>query len=156
MKAFRFTLQAVETLRHRQEQQAMESYVHALLQRQHALDRLEAVRELIRSNQREINRLFSSPCPAAPFAQAGQYERSLESQQTELALDLALADRRLHNALQAMLSARQRAKMVANLRLKQLARHQRAEWRDEQKTLDDLASRRARPILAWKPQDTGL
>ena len=111
------------------------------------------MREQILQNQREFNRLLSSPCAAAPLAQAGQYERALESQQTELVLALALAERRLNNALQTMLTARQRAKMVANLRLKQLARHQRADWREEQKTLDDLASRRGRPILAWKPEE---
>jgi flagellar export protein FliJ len=156
MKSFRFTLQAVQTLRHRQEQQAMETYVHALLARQQVLDRLEAVRERIRRNQQEMNRLLASACAASPLAQASQYERVLEQQQAEQIAALALADRRVQNTFQAMLSARRRRKMVENFRAKQLARHQRAEWREEQKLLDDLASRRGRSILAWNPEEAPL
>jgi flagellar export protein FliJ len=156
MKAFRFTLQAVQTVRHRQEQQAMETYVHALLVRQKALEQLESVHGEIRRNQEEMNRLLSAPCAATPLAQVSQYERALEGRQAEQALAVALAERRVQNALQAMLAARQRAKMVGNLRAKQLDRHQRAEWREDQKLLDDLASRRGRPILAWRPEEAAL
>jgi flagellar export protein FliJ len=154
MKAFRFTLQAVQTLRHRQEQQAMESYVHALLGRQQALERLESVRQEIRGNQRQMERLLSSPCAASALAQTSQYERALEGRQVELALALALAERRVQGALQAMLTARQHAKMVGNLRAKQLDLHQKAQWREDQKLMDDLASRRGRPTLAWKPEES--
>ncbi|MGA2540484.1 MAG: flagellar export protein FliJ [Verrucomicrobiota bacterium] len=156
MKAFQFTLQAVQTLRHRQEQQAMETYVHALLARQQVLDRLETVRDQIRRNQREMNRLLLSATAASPLAQASQYERALEDQQAQHVVALALAERRVQNTFQAMLTARQRRKIVENLRVKQHAHHQRAEWREEQKLLDDLASRRGRPILAWKPEEAAL
>ncbi len=156
MKPFQFTLQAVQTLRHRQAQQAMEIYVHALLARQQVLDRLESVREQIRRNQQEINRLLLSACAAAPLAQASQYERVLEDQQAQQVVALALAERRVQNTFQAMLTARRRRKMVESFRAKQQARHQRAEWREEQKLLDDLASRRGRPILVWKPEEAPL
>jgi flagellar export protein FliJ len=156
MKAFRFTLQAVQTLRHRQEQQAMEIYVHALLAREQALDRLETARERIRRNHQEINRLLAAACAAAHLAQAGQYERLLEKQQADLVAALALAEHRVQAAFQAMLTARQRRKMVENLRAKQLGGHQRAEWREEQKLADDLASRRGRSILAWHPGEAPL
>jgi len=134
----------------------METYVHALLARQQVLGRLEAVREQIRRNQQEMNRLLASACAASRLAQAGQYERALEEQQAEQVVALALAERRVQNTFQAMLTARQRRKMVGNFRAKQLARHERAEWREEQKLLDDLASRRGRPILAWKPEEAPL
>jgi flagellar export protein FliJ len=149
MKAFRFTLEAVQVLRHRQEQQAMERYVHALLARQQVLDRLETARERIRLNQQEMNRLLAASCAAARLAQAHLYELALEKQQAEQVLALAKAERRVQAAFQAMLTARQRRKIVETFRAKQHARHQRAEWREEQKLLDDLASRRGRPILAW-------
>jgi flagellar export protein FliJ len=156
MKAFRFTLEAVQTVRHRQEQQAMETYVHALLARQQVLDRLEAMRERIRRNQQEINRLLAAPCAAAQLAQAGHYECSLERQQADLVVALALAERRAQTTFQAMLAARQRRKMVESYRARQLTRHQRAEWREEQKLTDDLASRRGRSILAWHPEEAPL
>ena len=130
----------------------MEVYVHALLARQQVVDRLEAARERIRLNQQEIARLLAASCAAARLAQAHLYERALEKQQAEQALALALAERRVQSTFQAMLTARQRRKMVETFRAKQHARHQRAEWREEQKLLDDLASRRGRPILAWHPE----
>jgi flagellar export protein FliJ len=153
MKAFRFTLEAVQTVRHRQEQQAMETYVHALLARQQVLDRLEMARERIRRNQQEIVRLLAAPCAAAQLAQAGQFERALEKQQADLVAALAQAERRVQATFQAMLAARQRRKMVESFRAKQYARHQRAEWREEQKVTDDLASRRGRSILAWHSEE---
>lgn len=156
MKAFRFTLKAVETVRQRQEQQAMETYVRALLSRQQVLDRLEAARERIRLNQQEMNRLLGGGCAASDLAHAGVYERALEKQHTELVVALSLEERRLQAAFQAMLAARRRRKMVESFRLKQHARHQRAEWREEQKLADDLASRRGRSILAWNPQEAAL
>jgi len=156
MRAFRFTLNAVQVLRHRQEQQAMDIYVRALLGRQQALDRLENAREQIRRNQEEINRLLAAGCAASRLAQVHQYERALEKQQADLVLALALAERRVQTAFQSMLAARQRRKMVETFRAKQLARHQRTEWREEQKLLDDLASRRGRPLLAWHPEEAAL
>ena len=156
MKAFRFTLEAVQTLRHRQEQQAMETYVHSLLARQQAADRLEAARGQILLNQQEINRLLAAGCAASRLAQAHLYERALEERQTDLILALTMAERRLQAAFQAMIAARQRRKIVEKLRAKQQARHQRDEWREEQKLLDDLASRRGRPILAWNSAEAAL
>src|SRR5208283_3618283 len=108
MKAFRFTLEAVQILRHRQEQHAMETYVHALLARQQVLDRLESAREQIRRNQQEIHRLLAAACPAVELAQAGQYERILEKRQSEQVAALTLVERRVQAAFQAMLTARQR------------------------------------------------
>ncbi len=156
MKAFRFTLEAVQILRHRQEQQAMDIYVHALLARQQVLDRLESGREQIRRNQQEITGLLAAGCAASRLAQVHQYERALEKQQMDQVLALALAERRVQATFQSVLAARQRRKMVENFRAKQHARHQRAEWREEQKLLDDLASRRGRPILAWHPEGAAL
>jgi flagellar export protein FliJ len=156
MKAFRFTLEAVQVLRHRQEQQAMENYVRVLLARQQVVERLESVREQIRSNQQEMNRLLSGGCAASRLAQVHLYEGVLERRQAEQIQALALAERRVQGAFQSMLAARQRKMMVEKFRAKQHARHQRAEWREEQKLLDDLASRPGRHILAWHPEGAAL
>lgn len=154
MKAFRFSLEAVQTLRHRQEQRAMEHYVKALLARQQAMDQLEIVRERIRQNQQELGRLLSAGCTAAVAAQVQLFERSLEKQQTDRVAALALTERRVNAAFQAMVMARQKRKMVESYRKKQQAQHQRAETREEQKLLDDLAARRDRSVLAWSPTRT--
>jgi flagellar export protein FliJ len=154
MKAFRFSLEAVQTLRHRQEQHAMEQYVRSLLARQQALDHLDLVRERIRQNQQELGRLLSAGCTAAVAAQAQLFERSLERVQGERVAALAVTERRVNANFQAMIVARQKRKMVESFRKRQQARHQRAELREEQKLLDDLAARRERSILAWNPART--
>jgi flagellar export protein FliJ len=156
MKAFRFTLEAVQTVRHRQEQQAMENYVRALLARRQALDHVESIREQIRRNQQELSLVLTTGGSAARAAQACQYERSLEKTLTERATTLALADRRVHATMQAMLLARQKLQAVETYRAKQKARHSRDETREEQKLLDDLASRRARSLFAWNPSAEAL
>jgi flagellar protein FliJ len=151
MKAFHFSLEAVQTLRQRQEQQAMEQYVRALLARQQALDHLEFVRERIRLNQEELSRLLSAGCTAAVATQVHHFERSLEKLEADRAGALALTERRVNTTFQAMVLARQKRKMVESFRERQLARHRRAEAREEQKILDDLAGRRDRSILTWNP-----
>jgi flagellar export protein FliJ len=122
-----------------------------LLARQQALDHLEFVRERIRQNQEEMSRLLSAGCTAAIAAQAHHFERSLEKLQADRAGTVALTERRVNATFQAMVLARQKRKMVESFRERQLARHQRNEAREEQKMLDDLASRRDRSILAWNP-----
>ncbi|MGD1083320.1 MAG: flagellar FliJ family protein [Verrucomicrobiota bacterium] len=156
MKAFRFSLEAVQTLRHRQEQQAMEQYVRALLARQQALDQLEIIRERIRGNQQELSRLLSEGCAAAVAAQVQLFERSLEKQQADRVASLAMTERRVNATFQAMVAARQKRKMVESYRKRQQGRHQRAEAREEQKLLDDLTARRERSIFSWNPTRMAL
>ncbi len=154
MKAFHFSLEAVQTVRQRQEQQAMEQYVRALLARQQALDQLDLIRDRILQNHQELNRLLSAGCTAAVVTQAHHFERALQKQQADRLASLALVERRVNAAFQAMILARQKRKTVESFRKRQLARHQRAENREEQKMLDDLASRRERSIFAWNPSRT--
>ena len=149
MKAFRFSLEAVQTVRHRQEQQALEHYVQALLGRQQALERLEVIRDQIRRHQQETSGLLAQGCTAAALVQVSQYARALEKLQSDQIMALALAERRVNATFHAMILARQQRKIVETFRTKQLARHQQAETREEQKFLDDLASRRGRHHQSW-------
>lgn len=132
----------------------MEHYVRSLLSRQQAMDQLEVVRDRIRQNQQELSRLLSAGCTAAMAAQVQLFERSLEKQQADRVAGLALAERRVNASFQAMVLARQKRNMVENYRKRQIARHQRAETREEQKLLDDLAARRERSVLSWSQTRT--
>ena len=132
----------------------MEQYVQALLARQQAVDHLETIREQINCNQLEMNRLLTGRCTAGQAEQVSLYQRSLEKQQDDRVAALALAERRVNLTFQAMLAARQQCKIVETYRHKQQSRHQREELRQEQKLLDDLASRRARSIFSLNPIST--
>ena len=65
MKAFRFTLEAVRTLRQRQEQEAQEQYAQALLARQQALNRLDAVQRELNAGFAELRAQLAKGCAAA-------------------------------------------------------------------------------------------
>jgi flagellar export protein FliJ len=142
MKAFRFTLEAVRTIRQRQENEALEFYARALRARQNALDALDAVHHLIVNDFARMRQLLAGGCAAAQAAQAQNYHRSLERMREDAATALEQAERRVNAASQAMLTARQQREIVDVYREKQNAAYQRAELREEQKTMDEFASRR--------------
>jgi flagellar export protein FliJ len=154
MKAFRFTLEAVRTVRQRQENDALELYARALLARQQVLDALEAVDGRINDDWSHIRQLLANGCNAAKAAQAHQFHRSLEKERDACVAALGQAERRVQSASQAMLAARQQREIVETYREKQHVRHQRLEAREEQKVLDEFAVRRVTAIHAGQPQSS--
>jgi flagellar export protein FliJ len=153
MKSFRFTLEAVRTLRQRQEQVAMEQYAQALAFRQQAYDRLETVQQELNAGFRDLRARLAKGCAASEAAQAGDYHKSLARRRDEFTLALGTAERRVNAALQTMLATRQQRELVDKYFDKQKSRHQRDQARSEQKIMDDLAGRRGNSILAWNPSE---
>jgi flagellar export protein FliJ len=142
MKPFRFTLEAVRTLRQQQEQKAMELYAAALLKHQQILARLDSIRQELDNGWRELAAKLAKGCAAAEAAQMHDYHRVLAKRRDETIVSLGAAERRVNAALQAMLAARRQREIVDKSCEHQKARHQREEFRAEQKFLDDLAGRR--------------
>jgi flagellar export protein FliJ len=142
MKAFRFTLEAVRTLRQRQEHEALEDYIRALLARQQALTRLEEIDQRIGHDFAQMRQLLAGGCTAAQASQAQNYHSSLQQMRDEGAAALGQAERQFNDASQAMLAARQQRETVDIYREKQQAVHQRLELREEQKIMDEFATRR--------------
>ena len=142
MRSFRFTLEAVRTLRQRQENEALEQYARALLARQQVLDLLEAFHQRIADDFAQMRQLMAGGCTAARAAQAQAYHRTLEKLRDENVALLGQAERHVNAASQAMLAARQQREIVDVYREKQQAAHQRLELREEQKILDEFALRR--------------
>jgi flagellar export protein FliJ len=142
MKTFQFTLEAVRTLRQRQEREALEDYISALLARQRALNLVESIDQSIGLDFAQMRQLLAGGCSAAQAAQAQNYHRALEMKRDAAAVALAQAERRLNESSKAMLAARQQREMVEVYREKQHAQHQRLELREEQKIMDEFAIRR--------------
>lgn len=151
MKPFRFTLEALGTVRQRHEQKAMEHYAHMLVLRQKAENTLDKAERDLNSSWEDLRRQLARGCTAEEAAQAHVYQRSLIQRRTECATALEAADRRVNSALQGMLQARQQREIVDKCCDRQKAKHQRETARGEQKFLDDLAGRRRSSIFAWKP-----
>jgi flagellar export protein FliJ len=156
MKSFHFTLEALGTLRRRQEQKALDQYAQSLIARHQALDRLEAVEHELSVCWQELRKQLAGGCTAAEAAQAHAYQRSLVQRQNECTGALETAERRVNATLQSMLLTRQQREIVDKCFDKQKASHQREQARGEQKFLDDLAGRRGNSILAWKSAEIPL
>ena len=156
MKPFHFTLEAVGTVRQRQEQKAMEHYAQSLIARRRAVDRLEAVERELNGCWQDWRRRLAGGCAAGEAAQAHAYQRSLAQRREECALALETAEQQVNATLHGMLLARQQREIVDKCFDKQKARHRREQARGEQKFLDDLAGRRGNSILAWKSAETPL
>jgi flagellar export protein FliJ len=148
MKAFHFSLEAVRTLRMRQENDALEHYARALLVRQQALDAVESAREAIQGHWAEMRRQLSRRCAAVQASQLQDHHRVLERRQQECVVALRAAERGVNAASQAMLAARQQREIVDTYRDKQWAKHQRLEARAEQTINDELAARR---VTSYQP-----
>jgi flagellar export protein FliJ len=140
MKRFHFTLQAVRTLRQRQEHAALEQYAHT------------AQRE-IDAGWRELRDMLGQGCVAASAVRAQEYHTVLAARRDQCAAALAVADRRMTAAMTAMTQARQQREIVEAHFTKQKTRHERQVIQNEQKMLDDLASRRGHSILSWNPTE---
>jgi flagellar export protein FliJ len=153
MKSFRFTLEAVLTLRQRQEQTALEQYAQTLLARQQAVAKLENAQRELNASMQELRGQLAAGCTAAHAAQAHDYQRSLGRRRDECAQALGTAERRVNAAMQAMLAARRQREIVDKFFDKQKLNHLRGLARNEQKMLDDLASRRGNSIFAWNPTE---
>jgi flagellar export protein FliJ len=143
MKAFRFTLEAVRTVRQRRENEALEKFAQALLARQVLLDLLESIDERIDQSRGQIRKLLTHGCDAAQASQAYDCHATLEKRREECVTSLGQAELRVNAASQAMLLARQQREIVDIYCDKQKARHQRLELLEEQKLLDEFASRRS-------------
>jgi len=146
MKAFRFTLEAVRTLRQRRENETLEQYAHALGARQQVLDLLESIDEKISQSRVAIRTLLSNGCGASEAAHAYAAHGALEKRRDECVTALGHAERRVNAASQAMMLARQQREIVDIYCEKQKTRHQKLELREEQKLLDEFASRRVTSV----------
>jgi flagellar export protein FliJ len=142
MKAFRFTLEAVRTVRQLQENEALERYARALAARQMARDSLEAIQERIMDDFALMRQLLAAGCCAARAAQAQNFHHSLEMTRRNGVAALEQAECRVNAACQTMLAARQQREIVDVYCEKQRAAHLRLELREEQKLMDEFALRR--------------
>jgi flagellar export protein FliJ len=150
MKIFRFTLQALLTLRQRQERFAMERYAHALLEREQAATKVARADHALAEAWMDLRGRIGSGCSAAAMAQALDYRRELESHQAAAVAALGVAERNVNLALQRMLDARRQREVVETCRERQQERHSREELREEMKFNDELAVRRAAALLSWR------
>src|SRR5436309_4418647 len=150
MKPFRFTLEAVATIRQRREREMLETYAQSLLVRRRAWDRLAAIQHDLEAAWSRTRQELAKGCSASMMSQLREYNRLLEEERNRCETALRQAERAVNQALQRMLAARQQREAVDRFRCQQRARYDRELNRETQKFLDELSTQRALPARAWK------
>jgi flagellar FliJ protein len=147
MKPFRFTLQALLTLRRGAEQVALEKYAGALLARRSALETCEKLRQERSHWWAKGREALNRGCSAAAVERWRASDRQLSERSERAEAVLAQAEVLTNQTLQNMLLARRDREAVEKHLLRQRSNYTRELNREEQKLLDDLATRHLFPLF---------
>jgi flagellar export protein FliJ len=153
MKPFKFTLEAVRTLRTRQEKNALEQYSNAVQAREQVLSFLWKARaELEKTFQERLD--LSEGAPASALAHIEQWTGEVAAREKECLHNVQLATMRVETTWQNLMVARQEREIVEKYLDRQRQDYDRALDREEQKCLDELAGRQSAapsltPAFVW-------
>jgi len=150
MKKFRFSLQAVLTLRQRQEQMALECFARAVAVRQHAMERLNEAQRACREAW-ELSRVRSAAgAPAVHLAQLHDYCQNMEEFQKECEHVVAVAQAEVDRKWEKLVTAQQAREAVDKFLERQRERYDRELQREEQKMFDDISHQQTFAGASWK------
>lgn len=142
MKPFRFTLEALQTLRQQQEQTALENHARALMARQQALEIVDKLNRELTAARLAWQQRAGAGCPAAQLAQEQMHCLWLDERCREAGLKLTEAERNVQRAFNAVVQARRERELIDRIRNRQRIAFDAAIARAEQKELDDLVNGR--------------
>jgi flagellar export protein FliJ len=141
MKDFRFSLQAVLSLREESEKDAQRRYAAALAESDKALARLHAARAEVQSCWALWRNAASGCAFAADLERARMYCVLLDERQKRLEKEWKAAQLAAEQASRQLLVATQKKQVIEKLRTRKRMAHQAQVTRMEQKQQDELASR---------------
>ncbi|MBI5820959.1 MAG: flagellar export protein FliJ [Verrucomicrobia bacterium] len=142
MKQFRFTLEALQRLRQRQEKHALQQYGEAVAEHQEAVRRLEEVNADCEASWALFREHLMDNAPMAYVAQLQGYCSWLEECKRVSARTVEQAQRVCKQRWFKLLLARQAREAVDKLLVRQRERYDRELMREEQMQLDEMANRR--------------
>jgi flagellar protein FliJ len=142
MKRFRFTLEALLRLRQRHEKQALQQYGQAMAAQREAASRLADAEADCESNWATFREHVMGAAPAAYLSQLQGYCHWLEECKRVNERALEQAGRVCKQRWVKLLLARRAREAVDKLLVRQRDRYERELMREEQKQIDDMASRR--------------
>ena len=148
MKPFRFTLQALLTLRQRQENSAMEEYGRALHQQHSGEIALDAGDRAMTAGWTALRQMVESVCTAEDITRQRDYCRLLVEHREDALKALEVAKLHVKLAMQQMMDARRQRELVDKCRDKQHDRHRKQLQVVENKLNDEMALRRLVPMLS--------
>ena len=150
MKAFRFPLQAVLTIRLNQESKAQEAFVRAQTELQQLTARQREIRQAIEEAQGLRRDILKKSANCGNIQRLQQGLTALHGRMRQCEAELQKAQAVLDAKSRDLLEARQKREIVEKLYEKQFAQYQAAATRAEQKVLDDLATLKSIGSFALK------
>ena len=155
MKKFRFTLQALRTLRQREEQLALEQYALAIAARRLAADRLNTAQQHCEAGWQARRQRLASGISAGDLAHMQAHCLTLEELKKECDAALQQTQLIVDEKWEKLIAARQAREAVDKYFARQRLRYDRAWQREEQKTLDDIGQRRVplAVVVTANPED---
>lgn len=150
MKAFRFSLQAILTLREEKEQEAQRQYALKLRAVEALEAELAAVGQRLAALAAEQATRLQTGLPASELEGLGRYCVVLEERLTQLRLELARAQHVAEQARLALVKATQDRQALEKYRQKLHRAYDYTQACNEQKLLDDLAGRSPTLTGTWR------
>lgn len=152
MRKFRFSLQAVLTVRQRQEQVALENYARALAEFQVTTQKTElADRQLTRA-WGAMRREVTGGTTVEQFAWSQEYCHSMERELDKCHRELDTHRKRLEAQRQKVLSARRDREAVEKFEEAQRKKHDYEVRRQEEKAVEDLINGRQQVSGGLQPR----
>jgi flagellar export protein FliJ len=142
MRPFRFPLEALRTLRERQERSALESYARCVQASRAATERLQAASDTLDRLASECRAPVAAGLAAAHVRQLRAFCATAAVVRTECQRAVASAQRDVQRAWELLVVARQQREAVERYYQRLQQQHLRHEQRAEQKVLDEMAQRR--------------
>jgi flagellar export protein FliJ len=150
MKAFRFRLQAVLTLREQAEQAAQQRCARAYAAVESSVARIRSAEAEIDAAKQAQQAQLAVGQRAGQLDQSRLYAHLLYERHRQLARELAEARRRADEAWRQLLVATQQREALERLRGRQQRIHDYQATRAEQQALDELVGRGPALSGAWK------
>lgn len=142
MKQFRFSLQALLTVRERTEQIALENYSNALCARRRALENAALVQKEQADSWQYRRNQMRQPCSAGTLVQWHTCDNQLTERRKIADEAVVQAEESTVKALEQMLVARRNREAVQKYLERQRSEYARKLSREEQSSLDELGQRR--------------
>lgn len=151
MKAFRFPLQPVKTLREQKERNARLRYANALRQQETAINEVNAANEALELSWVGLKQELSSGATTGQVRRTRAWCNALEIRLGERLRAMQKARIGVSTAWQEMLQATRERESMDCFYDRGKAAYDREVQRQEQKTLDELAVQRALAQRPWRP-----
>jgi len=140
MKRFQFTLQALRTLRERQEQLSLQTYAKALQTWESARGKVAELQKELEAGWEEFRRQATGTCTASDMARMRAYCHALEQRKQVLEHAVKVARNKADHAFSSLLAARQARAVVDKFHEHQSCAHRRERQRHDQRALDEMVN----------------